>query len=175
MDMRFVIKAASIIILSLFCPAYAQQGQSDDDPEYNKYVIALPTVDKVEILAVTGFPPNEWKKVDCTKPDIICGLSVMPYKILGSKSLRGEDANMVSMMWRRLRRGNGAGCFAPAYLLRFYQNDKLFLAAEVCFHCCNIKLPGEGIASMCGNWDAVTRFKEFLTTELPLPNPDDKK
>ena len=174
--MKNVIYAASILALLLCCPIYAQQTQTDDDPAYQKYVMSLPAVDKVEILAVTGFPPNEWKNADCTKPDIICKRpNRLPVRILASKTLSGEGANRITMLWRKLRRGNGAGCFAPAYVLRFYQKDKLLLATEVCFHCCNITLPDEGIASMCGSEEALTRFKEFVTTGLPFPKVEDKK
>jgi hypothetical protein len=166
----------SILVSVLCCPTHAQQTQADDDPAYQKYVIALPAVDKVEVLAVTGFPPSEWKNVDCTNPDIICNLpNRMPVRILASKTLSGEGANRISMLWRNLRRGNGAGCFAPGYVLRFYQQDKLLLATEVCFHCCNITLPDEGIASMCGSEQSLTRFKEFVTTELPFPKLEGKK
>ncbi len=166
--MKNLIGATSILGLLICCPGYAQR--TDDDPAYHKYVTALPVVDKVEVLAVDGIPPNEWKNVDCTKPDIICKLpNRMPVRLLASKTLSGENANKISMLWRNLRRGNGAGCFAPGYVLRFYQNDKLLLVTEVCFHCCNITLPNEGIASMCGSEKAITRFKKFVTTELPYP------
>jgi hypothetical protein len=173
--MKKVIYAASILFLFLCCPTYAQPRQADDDPTYQKYVLGLPSVDKVEVLAVNGFLPKEGEKVDCARPDIICNLSRYPMIILVSKTLSGKDADRLSMLWRSLRRGNGAGCFAPGYVLRFYQSNKLLLAAEVCFQCCNIKLPGAGIASMCGNEQALDRFKGFVTTELPFPGPEDKK
>jgi hypothetical protein len=155
----------------------AQNKTKPEVTPYEKYVIALPAIDKVEILAVKGLSPNEQKDVDCHQADIICR-GFMPQQIVTSKTLTGSDANRVSSLWRKLRQGNGAGCFAPAYVLRFYQEDRLLLATDVCFHCCNVTLPGEGgdgIASMCGSESAIADFREFVMRTLPYPQQEKKR
>ena len=166
---------ASIVLISLGSLSPQNKPTPEVTP-YEKYVLALPATDKVEILAVRGLSGNERKDVDCDRADIICK-GFMPQQIVAAKTLTGADANRISMRWRKLRRGNGAGCFAPAYILRFYQKDELLLATDVCFHCCNITLPGEGgdgIASMCGNESAIADFKDFVMTTLPYPQPGRK-
>ena len=164
------------LVIALGVSFFAQNKPKPEVTPYEKYVIALPATDKVEILAVRGLSTDEQKGVDCHRADIICS-GFMPQQIVAAKTLTGADANRISMRWRKLRRGNGAGCFAPAYILRFYQKDELLLATDVCFHCCNITLPGEGgdgIASMCGNESAIADFKDFVTTTLPYPQPEKK-
>ena len=144
----------------------AQTKQTDEDTPFLQSVTNLPTVDKVEILAIESIRTNR-KDIDCTQPDIVC--SNFPGKVLASKTLSGEDANKISKLWRSLKNGNGAGCFAPAYVLRFYQKDKLLLMTDVCFQCCNATLPGTGIRSICGNEKAIKDFIDFVTTEVPFP------
>ena len=36
------------------------------------------------------------------------------------------------------------GCFAPAYLLRTYVEDKLYFESIICFHCHNLMLSEDG-------------------------------
>lgn len=152
--------------------AYAQTKQADENTLFLQSVTNLSAVDKVEILAVEWLR-TERKDIDCTQPDIVC--SMFPGKILASKTFSGENANKISDLWRDLKNGNGAGCFAPAYVLRFYQNDTLLLMTDVCFHCCNVTLPGTGIRSICGNEKAFVSFKDLVTTELPFPKIEKKE
>ena len=170
------MKSLLYTFLILFCLASstavsAQTKQTDEDTPFLQSVTNLPTVDKIEILAIEWIQTNR-KEIDCTQSDIVC--SKFPGKILASKTLSGEDANKISKLWRSLENGNGAGCFAPAYVLRFYQKDKLLLTTDVCFHCCNVTLPGTGIRSICGNEEAIEGFKKFVTTELPFPKREKK-
>jgi hypothetical protein len=83
-----------------------------------------------------------------------------------------DEAIKIASLWRGLKPGNGAGCIAPAYALRFYKEDKLLLASEVCFHCCNMVLPDNDIAAMCGDPKTLSKFKDFVTTEVPFPKVD---
>ena len=133
----------------------------EEDPLLEK-VTKLPEIDKVDILAVhrKGF-----KKPDCTRSDIVC--SEFGGKILASKTLSGDDAKKIAGLWRKLRHGNGAACFSPAYVLRFYQKRKLLLMTDVCFHCCNVTLPG--ITSICGDDQAFRTFEDFVITQVPFP------
>ncbi|HEV7842650.1 MAG TPA: hypothetical protein VGO69_03095, partial [Pyrinomonadaceae bacterium] len=148
--MKVAIGAVAILFLAVCCPARAQQNHSESD-SYREYVTELPAAERVEILAVGWIATDEWRNVDCTKPDVLCYLPhKFPSKILASKMLAGEEANIASMLWRRLKPGNGAGCFSPAYVLRFYTHGEILLTAEVCFHCCNIALPGT-MAGICGD------------------------
>lgn len=136
---------------------------------YDKYVKTLPLPDKVDILTINLLPLDNPQSIDCSDPKILCHpLNGLPVKMLNSISLKGRDAEKVATLWRRLEPGNGMGCFGPAYLLRFYNQDKLLLDTEVCFHCCNITLPNYGIVSICGNKRAFNTFKKSLTGILPL-------
>ncbi len=168
----------AFLLISISCSlTLGQKKKTETDDPYQKYVIALPVVDKVEIFAVKGLPPAAQKNADCTNPDIIC--NKYPVRVLARKTLSGENASKISSLWRNLRSGNGAGCFGGVYVLRFYHKDKVLLTTDICFHCCNITLPGENggsdIVSMCGNEDASSQFKDFLINELPFPKPNDKE
>jgi hypothetical protein len=171
------MKLLTYTFFILFClvscsVVYAQTKQTDEDTPFLQNVTNLPAFDKAEILAIEWIMTNR-KDIDCTQPDIVC--SSFPGKILASKILSGEDANKISKLWRSLKNGNGAGCFAPAYVLRFYQKDKLLLMTDVCFHCCNVTLPGTGIRSICGNEKAIKSFAKFVKTELPFPKREKKE
>jgi hypothetical protein len=61
--------------------------------------------------------------------------------VLSSKILTSDDAEQFAKLWRRLKRGSGAGCFVPAYNLKFFANEDLLLDTEVCFGCDNLTLP----------------------------------
>jgi hypothetical protein len=163
-----------LCFLSLCCPAYAQQEEKRAS-RFNDFVTELPAVDKVEILLVT-IPKVGWQNLDCTKPDVICRLPTrFRGRMTASKILLSDGANKISNLWRNLKPGNGMGCFAPVYLLRFFNRSELILTTEVCFHCCNIAPTGYGITSMCGDEKAVAKLKEFLSTTLPYPKPVKRK
>ena len=162
-----------IVAIALGAAMSAQDKAKREILPFDKYVIGLPAVDRVEILAVV--PLIEMKNGDCKRSDIIC--NGPPVRIVASKELIGIDADKICPLWRKLRRGNGAGCFAPAYVLRFYQKEEVLLVTHVCFHCCNITLPREGgneIASMCGDETANRNLKEFVTRALPHPKQQNR-
>ncbi|HKA21152.1 MAG TPA: hypothetical protein VKN18_22935 [Blastocatellia bacterium] len=163
------------VAIALGAAMSARDKPKPDISSFDKYVIGLPSVDRVEILAVIAFPMNELKDGDCKRSDIIC--TGPPVRVVASKELIGADANRITRLWRKLRGGNGAGCFAPAYVLRFYRGEELLLITDVCFQCCNITLPGEGgdgIAGMCGDVTANRNFKEFVTRALPHPKQQNR-
>jgi hypothetical protein len=171
--MKLLIISLVLISLGFF---FEQYKLSSEVPTFEKYVVSLTAADKVELLAVRVLSSNEIKDVDCHRADIICK-RFMPQQVVAAKTLSGVDANLISMRWRKLRPGNGAGCFGPAYILRFYQRDELLLETDVCFHCCNITLPGaggDGIVSMCGDASAIADFHDFVVTTLPYPRPEKK-
>ncbi len=146
---------------------FAQTKKDNEKDVFKESVTNLPPIDKIEILAVKWLNSVKREEIDCTKPDIVC--SQFPARILASKTIVGDDAKKLSNLWRNLKNGNGAGCFAPAYVLRFYQKDKIILTTDVCFHCCNITLPESGIRSVCGNETAIIAFEDFVTTQVPFP------
>jgi hypothetical protein len=166
-----IVACLILMLLAAFAPPACAQQRELDDNSYQRYVTALPAADKVEVLLVFVLQPNMWGEFDCEQPDVICKpQSGMPVRVVAAKTLTGEEANKLSLLWRRLKPGNGAGCFSPGYLLRFSAHGQVLLEAEVCFHCHNIALPGE-IAGMGGSGEALSRFEEFVTTALPFPKP----
>ena len=72
--------------------------------------------------------------------------------ILSSRTLLGDEAERFATMWRRLKRGPGAGCFVPAYNIRFFSNESLVLDTQVCFGCDNITLP-DGVSNKQWGFD----------------------
>ena len=164
---RTIFVALTFFLLLAWSTALPQKKKVGTETPYEMYVTKLPAVDKVEILAIEGLNRED---IDCTRPNIIC--SKYPGKILASKTLVDGDAKRLGNLWRKLETGNGAACFSPAYVLRFYRKDKLVLMTDVCFHCCAISLPANGNASICGNEETINNFRTLVTTEVPFPKRD---
>ncbi len=94
-------------------------------------------------------------------------------RVLASKILLNDEAKQFTKVWRGLKRGVGAGCFVPAYQLKFYSNDQLLLETDVCFHCHNLTLPNGGLFEHWG-FDADGKSGQALLKSLKalLPTND---
>lgn len=143
--------------------------QKDPDP-YFKHIKALPSPDKIELLAVGWIPIEKLKELDCNDRKYLCKPPYgLPVQILASTVLVGKAAERISALWRQLKPGNSMGCFAPGYVIRFYAQDQLLLETEVCFHCCNASLPNYGLAGICGSTKPFGSVKEKIMEMLPYP------
>ena len=91
-----------------------------------RYTRELPRVDKVEVSEVRRARGDSQTKV------------------LASATLQGEAAEGFTQVWRNLNAATGAGCFSPAYNVKFYSGEQLLFGSTVCFHCHNLTLPDEG-------------------------------
>ena len=101
-----------------------------DTPLY-KYTRELPAVDTVEVSEVrSSFSPT-------TK--------AFETQTVKSVTINGKEAERFASVWRALNSGEGAGCFAPTYTVRFFPNQQLLVGSTVCFHCHNLRLPGGSI------------------------------
>jgi len=104
-----------------------------------KYTRELPTVDTVEVNEVR-LGSNYSQGFET--------------KILKTVTLRGAEAERFAKVWRVLNNGEGAGCFSPAYMVKFFADQKLLLGSTICFHCRNLTLP-TGNTSEIHSFDAV--------------------
>jgi len=138
-----------------------------EDPFY-KMTVGLPEVDKVELLYIT---PRRKGHAPETQPNTVEreGPSFGQVEITGKNTLSGEAAEDFAAQWRKLLRGPGAGCFAPAYGIRFWAKDQILLETNVCYHCRNLLLPGNGSAEIYGfnaegksGKELLKRLKELL-------------
>jgi len=165
-----MIALGLVLALSQPFPAQTRRGRkvrAEDKDPFTKYVTNLRRVDRIVVTA-TGSAKPVLPSVEGVKPpsegDLPANLSR-----LASLELKGEKAEELWRLWRGLKNGNGAGCFAPGYLLDFYAGDERVLRTQVCFHCCNVTIPESGIRSMCGDERALHLFQQFVTREVPYP------
>ena len=162
-----IIILGMISLLSYPHPAQTRRSKKAPDKDaFIEHVTKLRQVDRIVIVA-TGGPRKVLPSLEGS-PIVDDGLPDHLSK-LASVELKGEKAEELARLWRGLRNGNGAGCFAPAYLLDFYAGSERILRSEVCFHCCNITIPSSGIRSICGDEKALELFKKFVTDTLPYP------
>jgi hypothetical protein len=159
-----------ILLMSMTFTSSARRSRGAGGDFFADSITGLPEIDRVELLTVVGVSLNRGEKADCSDPSIICG-RFMPYRILGTRSLTGDSATSLGKLWRKLKPGNGMGCFSPAYLLGFYRKDQLLVEAEVCFHCQNVGVSGEVMGAIAGDREAYRAFSEFVRTALPYPEP----
>lgn len=103
---------------------------------FYKFTRALPKVSKVELSQIAG------REDQVSSESLVFGKERV--RIFRSKSLKGDDAEKFATIWRRQKQGAGMACFAPAFLLRFYANDKLSFETIVCFNCHNLMLSDDG-------------------------------
>ena len=99
---------------------------------FHKFTRALPKVSRVEVSQIAG------GEGQVAEESIVVGKQRI--RIFSSKSLIGAQAEKFAGIWRRQKQGVGMACFAPAFLLRFYSDEKLYLETIVCFHCHNLLL-----------------------------------
>ena len=110
--------------------------EPEPDSLFYKLTRGLPTVTKVEISHIqSALGPG------ALPPDVVLFQGKEPIRILATRTLLNHDAAVVTNIWRRLKRSTSNACFAPAYLLKFYSNDRELFATIVCFACQNIMLP----------------------------------
>lgn len=152
-----------------------EEWNPEPDSEFYKLVTALPKVDKAELYFYHG------KRLDNLPrgseiPALILQFG-MPVDVISSKILSDKDAEAFASIWRKVLRGNGAGCIVPAYRIRFYTKDKLILEADVCFHCHNLALKRdtEGNSQIWG-FNADSKSGQALLAKLKelLPEKTDK-
>jgi hypothetical protein len=166
---RLMIALGLVLALSQPFPAQTRRGRkirAEDKDPFAKNVTHLRRVDRIVVTA-TGSAKPVLPSVEGVKPpedDLPANLSR-----LASLELRGEKAEELWRLWRGLQNGNGAGCFAPGYLLDFYAGGERVLRTQVCFHCCNVTIPASGIRSICGDERALSLFQQFVTREVPYP------
>ena len=160
-----------LALLLLLCRPGASQTQQQRDElkadreAFARSVTNLPRPDRVVVSALSARRATESDEPD----DLNNGRSHTRLTRVASAELKGREAESLWLLWRGLRNGNGAGCFSPVYLLDFYDGEARTLRTQVCFHCCNVTIPGNGIRSVCGDAAAFEGFKNFLTRALPYP------
>lgn len=141
-----------------------------EDPFY-KMTVGLPEVDKVELLYVT---PRRKDHAPKTQPNTV-EREEPPFgqvEITAQNTLRGEAAEDFAAQWRKLIRGPGAGCFAPAYGIRFWAKDQILLETNVCYHCRNLIIPGDGIRGFNAEGKSGKELLKRLKELLPESDPD---
>ncbi|HKQ92291.1 MAG TPA: hypothetical protein VJZ77_16645 [Blastocatellia bacterium] len=143
-----------------------------EDPFY-QITVGLPDVDKVELFYVTLRRKDQTPK---TQPNTVeteetpfGGIVGNEYQIAAQNTLRGEAAKDFATQWRKLLRGPGAACFAPAYRIKFWAKDQMLLGTDVCYHCRNITTPENGRREIRGfnaegasGKELLKRLKELL-------------
>jgi hypothetical protein len=143
-----------------------------EDPFY-EMTVGLPDVDKIELFYVTlrqkDQTPNTQPNTAETGEFPLSGLAGKEYQISDQNTLAGEAAKDFAAQWRRLLRGPGAGCFMPAYSIRFWAKDQILLETEVCYHCHNVRITENGRSEIRGfnaegksGKDLLERLKELL-------------
>jgi hypothetical protein len=126
------------------------------DPEdiFYKMTVGLPDVDKVELFYITLRGKDQIPNTQPNGVDIkgipFGGVPGYQYQIAAQNTLRGEPAEDFAAQWRKLLLGPGAGCFAPAYQIKFWSKDRELLVTNVCYHCRNLTLPGTGSVEILG-------------------------
>lgn len=111
------------------------------DPFY-KATVGLPIVDKVEVLYITHIEKYEALPVPSDNVEIRKASLGHGYDVITKKVLKDKAAEDFAKQWRRLLRSNGAGCYTPAYAMKFLAGDRVLLETGVCYHCRNIVIPG---------------------------------
>jgi hypothetical protein len=149
---------------------YLTEYPADPDDPFYKMTVELPTVDKVEVTYITHLRkdqiPNARTKTGETGQVLNGGIPGERFQIAAQNVLIGEAAEDFAAQWRKLLRGPGAGCFAPAYGVRFWAKDRILLETNVCYHCHNLIIPGDGIrgfnAEGKSGKELLKRLKELL-------------
>jgi hypothetical protein len=147
---------------------YPIEYPADPETPFYKMTVRLPAVDKVELLYVI---PRRKDHTSETQPNTVEREepSFGQVEITAQNTLSGEAAEDFAAQWRKLLRGPGAGCFAPAYGIRFWAKDQILLETNVCYHCRNLLLPGNRNTEIWGfnaegksGKELLKRLKELL-------------
>lgn len=153
--------------------APAIEYPADPEDPFYKMTVGLPAVDKVELFYLG------WRQKDQTtdtQPDTVEkdefpleGNIRYQYQISDQNRLEGEAAEAFAAQWRKLLRGPGMGCFAPAYAIRFWAKGQIALETHICYHCHNLTIPKGGRSEIGGfnsegksGKDLLERLKELL-------------
>ena len=102
---------------------------------YN-YTKALPRVSRFEVSHIAGRDDQRFTEVKVFGRQLV--------RLSRTKTIAGDEAEDFAKIWRRQKQGTGAGCFAPAFLIRAYVEDKLYFETVICFHCHNLLLSEDG-------------------------------
>ena len=102
---------------------------------FHKFTRALPRVNRVEVSQIAGREAQAVGESVFRKERV---------RIVSSKTVEGLDAERFAGIWRRQKQGAGNACFAPAFLLRFYSDGKLYFETILCFVCHNLMLSDDG-------------------------------
>ena len=133
----------------------------------------LPDVDKVELFYVS---PGQKDQGPQTQPysgeikEFPFWRNVGGQHQITRNILVGKAAEDFAAQWRKLLPGPGAGCFAPAYGIRFWAKDQMLLETEVCYHCRNLIIPGVGIQPF--NAEGKSGKDLLVTLKKLLPESD---
>jgi hypothetical protein len=147
---------------------YAVEYPADPEDPFYKMTVGLPHVDKVELFYVTVRRKDQAPK---TQPNTVEReeSTLGEFEITAQNTLRGEAAEDFAAQWRKLLCGPGAGCFAPAYGIRFWAKDQILLETHVCYLCRNLKIPENGRSEIRGfnaegksGKELLKRLKELL-------------
>ncbi len=125
----------------------AEEWAAEPDSTFYKFITALPEIEKVDLYYYRSRKRNPFYYDE--PPLGTVKQFGMPVDVISSKTLNNTDAKSFAFMWRRMLRGSGAGCLAPAYRVRFYANNKLVLESDLCFHCHNRVVAMGQIAATC--------------------------
>jgi hypothetical protein len=103
---------------------------------FYKLTRELPQISKIEISHIqSALHPGPLRS------DEILFHGKEPVRILATTTLLNRDTQGVTKFWRRLNQASGDLCFAPAYMLKFYSDDRELFETIVCFGCQNLMLP----------------------------------
>src|SRR5215470_10898507 len=152
---------------------YLTEYRADPDDPFYKMTVELPTVDKVEVIYITHLRkdqiPNAQTKTGETGQVLNGGIPGERFQIAAQNVLIGGAAEDFAAQWRKLLRGPGAACFAPAYRIKFWAKDQILLDTDVCYHCRNITIPEDGRREIRGfnaegasGKELLKRLKELL-------------
>lgn len=140
---------------------------ADSDDPFYKFTVGLGAVDKVELMYMSANGEEVTIDEEGTK-----------IKIASKATLTGSDAGKFAALWRKLLRAPGAGCFMPAYLIRFWAKDKLILGTNVCYHCRNLLIQGKNGTEIRGfnatgksGQELLKKLQELLPESKPLEQP----
>jgi hypothetical protein len=155
---------------------YPIEYPADPDDPFYKMTVELPTVDKVEMIYITHLRkdqmPDDQTKAGETGQVLNGGIPGERFKIAAQNVLIGKDAEDFAAQWRKLLRGPGAGCFAPAYRITFWSKDRILLETNVCYHCRNLIIPGNGIRGFNAEGNSGKELLKRLKELLPESDTD---
>ncbi|GEP44938.1 hypothetical protein [Brevifollis gellanilyticus] len=103
----------------------------------SRYGANLPEVDEVRLKLLHEVPTSSSDK-SYEPPG-----SDETYYVIKEKTVTGEEARAIAVLWRHLiwDQGGGAACFQPHHMVEFRNRGKTILESAVCFHCSRVTLP----------------------------------